>query len=510
MQGSMRAFDPARNAEIEPSFGMGGVADVARACDLAAAAADAYRAAPIETRARLLEAIAENIAALGEMLIERAHAESALPKARLEGERARTMGQLKLFAQLVRDGRWCGAVLDSAMPERVPAPRPDLRAQRIALGPVAVFGASNFPLAFSVAGGDTASALAAGSPVVVKAHPAHLGTSELVGRAIQKAVADLGLPEGVFSLVIGAGNAIGEALVAHPAIKAVGFTGSRQGGLALMRVAASRHEPIPVYAEMSSVNPMFVLPAALAARTGALARGFVDSLTLGVGQFCTNPGLVVAIEGAALEQFVATAARALQEKSAQTMLTAGIATAYRSGIDARANTAGVTRVAEGAASDAQCAGRGALFRTTAAEFLANAQLQDEIFGPASLVVQCRDTEELLRVAEHLEGQLTATLHVDEADYALAARLLPTLERKAGRILANGFPTGVEVTHAMVHGGPFPATSDARTTSVGAMAIERFLRPVCYQDLPQALMPAALRDENPLGLWRLRDGELARR
>lgn len=509
-QGAMRAFDPAQNREIEPSFGMGGAAEVERACVLAAAAFDAFRTASPDTRARLLEAIAENIAALGDLLIDRAQSESALPKARLEGERARTIGQLKLFAALVRDGRWFGAVLDSALPERQPAPRSDLRSQRIALGPVAVFGASNFPLAFSVAGGDTASALAAGCPVVVKAHPAHLGTSELVGRAIQKAVADVGLPEGVFSLVFGAGNAIGEALVMHPAIKAVGFTGSRGGGLALMRIAASRHEPIPVYAEMSSVNPMFVMPAALSARTESLARGFVDSLTLGVGQFCTNPGLVVAIAGPALDAFVEAAARALGAKGAQTMLTAGIAAAYEKGVDARADTAGVTRVAEGAASDAHCAARGALFKTRAADFLAHAPLQDEIFGPASLIVECRDQDELLRVAEHLEGQLTATLHLDEADYALAQRLVPTLERKVGRILANGFPTGVEVTHAMVHGGPFPATSDARTTSVGTMAIERFLRPVCYQDLPAALLPPALQDENPLGLWRLRDGELVRR
>ncbi|WP_206953658.1 aldehyde dehydrogenase (NADP(+)) [Trinickia acidisoli] len=508
--GTLHAFDPAQNQEIEPAFGAGGAADVERACALAAAAFDAFRSAPHEMRARLLETIAENIAALGDTLVDRAHLESALPKARLEGERARTIGQLKLFASLVRDGRWCGAVLDSALPARTPAPRSDLRAQRIALGPVAVFGASNFPLAFSVAGGDTASALAAGCPVVVKAHPAHLGTSELVGRAIQKAVADLGLPEGVFSLLIGAGNAVGEALVAHPAIKAVGFTGSRRGGLALMAIAAARHEPIPVYAEMSSVNPMFVLPAALAARTEALARGFVDSLTLGVGQFCTNPGLVIALEGPALARFVDTAAGALEGKRAQTMLTAGIAAAYEDGIGERACAPGVTRVADGAASDAHCAARGALFKTCATQFLADAQLQDEIFGPTSLIVGCRDADELLRVAEHLEGQLTATLQIDEDDYALAARLLPTLERKAGRILANGFPTGVEVTYAMVHGGPFPATSDARTTSVGAMAIERFLRPLCYQDLPAALLPAALRDENPLGLWRLRDGELVRR
>ena len=509
-QGTLRAFDPARNQEIEPAFGAGGAADVARACELAAQAFDVFRAAPLEARARLIESIADNILALGDALIERAHLESALPKARLEGERGRTVGQLKLFASLVRDGRWCGAVLDSALPERKPLPRSDLRAQKIGLGPVAVFGASNFPLAFSVAGGDTASALAAGCPVVVKAHPAHLGTSELVGRAIQKAVADSGLPEGVFSLLIGAGNEVGEALVAHPAIKAVGFTGSRRGGLALVGIAARRKEPIPVYAEMSSVNPVFLLPAALAARGEAIAQGFVDSLTLGVGQFCTNPGLLIALESAELDRFVDATARGLAQKSAQTMLTAGIAAAYQDGIDARAKTADVTRVADGASSDAHCSARAALFRTTAAQFLANEHLQDEIFGPSSLIVACRDMDELSRVAEHLEGQLTATLQIDREDYALAQRLVPTLERKAGRILANGFPTGVEVSYAMVHGGPFPATSDARATSVGAMAIERFLRPVCYQDLPAELLPEALRDDNPLGLWRLRDGEFERR
>jgi 2,5-dioxopentanoate dehydrogenase len=416
---------------------------------------------------------------------------------------------LKLFASLVRDGRWCGAVLDSALPGRQPLPRPDLRSRKVAVGPVAVFGASNFPLAFSVAGGDTASALAAGCPVVVKAHPAHLGTSELVGRAIQRAVAASGLPDGVFSLVIGAGNAVGEALVAHPAIKAVGFTGSRRGGLALVDIAARRKEPIPVYAEMSSINPVFLLPAALAARGAALAQGFVDSLTLGAGQFCTNPGLLIAFEGPELQRFVDAATQALAQKSAQTMLTPGIAAAYREGVDARARTGGVTRVADGAASDVHSAARPALFATTAAQFVASEALQDEIFGPAALIVTCRDADELMRVAEHLEGQLTATLQIDPEDYALARRLLPTLERKAGRILANGFPTGVEVSYAMVHGGPFPATSDARTTSVGAAAIERFLRPVCYQDLPAELLPDALHDDNPLGLWRLRDGELVR-
>jgi 2,5-dioxopentanoate dehydrogenase len=289
----------------------------------------------------------------------------------------------------------------------------------------------------------------------------------------------------------------------------VGFTGSRGGGLALARVAAARAEPIPVYAEMSSINPMFVLPAALAARGEALAKGFVESLTLGVGQFCTNPGLVLGIDGPDLDRFVAQAAAALGQKSAQTMLTAGIAASYRKAVEARAQQPGVERVAEGTQSDAHCSALPLLFRTTAEQFLAQHALADEIFGPVSLVVACRDEAELLRVAEHLEGQLTATLHIDSADYAQARRLLPVLERKAGRILANGFPTGVEVSYAMVHGGPFPATSDSRTTSVGAMAIERFLRPVCYQDLPADLLPPALQDDNPLALWRLRDGELVR-
>ncbi|MDV2118321.1 aldehyde dehydrogenase (NADP(+)) [Burkholderia pseudomallei] len=477
-EGTMRAYAPAQGVELEPTFGAGGAADVDRACRLANAAFDPFRQAPLETRARFLEAIAERIVGLGDPLIERAHAESALPVARLEGERARTVGQLRLFAAIVRDGRWLSATLDSAQPERKPLPRADLRLQKIPVGPVAVFGASNFPLAFSVAGGDTASAFAAGCPVVAKAHPAHLGTSELVGRAIRQAVADCGLHEGVFSLVVGAGNAIGEALVAHPAIRAVGFTGSRAGGLALMGVAARRHEPIPVFAEMSSINPFFVLPGALRARGAQIAQGFVESLTLGVGQFCTNPGLVVALEGPDLKAFVDAAA-------------------------------GVSEVARGVRSDARNAALPALFTTTHTQFVQNPQLEAEIFGPTSLVVACRDIDEMIALAEHVEGQLSATLHLEDDDVDLARKLLPTLERRAGRIVANGYPTGVEVAYAMVHGGPFPATSDPRSTSVGALAIERFLRPVCYQDLPAALLPEALADANPLGLWRLRDGQLGK-
>ncbi|KMY85123.1 Ketoglutarate semialdehyde dehydrogenase [Candidatus Paraburkholderia calva] len=503
---TLRAFDPAKNADLEPAFGGGGAAEVARACELAEAAFDPFRAAPLETRAQFLEAIEDNIVALGDTLIERACAESALPKARIEGERARTVGQLQLFASLVREGRWIAATLDSAQPERKSLRRSDLRLQKIPIGPVAVFGASNFPLAFSVAGGDTASVFAAGCPIVVKSHPAHLGTSELVGRAVQKAVADSGLPEGVFSLVVGEGNAIGEALVAHPAIMAVGFTGSRRGGLALVDIAAKRAVPIPVFAEMSSVNPVFALPGALAAKSDTLAAAFINSVTLGVGQFCTNPGLVFALQDSDLDDFIDHAAAALEKKQTQTMLTVGIAKAYASRIEAR-DAAGAQRIATGEEGRAASGARPALYRVSAEQFIATPSLAEEIFGPTSVIVVCRDEDEMIASARHLEGQLTSTLLMESDDVELARRLMPVLERRAGRILANGFPTGVEVSYAMVHGGPYPATSDSRSTSVGAMAIERFLRPVCYQDIPAALLPEALADDNPLGLWRLRDGEL---
>lgn len=506
MAGTVRAIDPARNAEIEPGFGLASQADVQRACDLAALAFDSYRETTLAQRAAFLEKIADGIMDLGPALIDRAALETGLPKARLEGERGRTVGQLRLFAKVVRDGRWIDAALDSALPDRVP-PRPDLRLRKIALGPVAVFGASNFPLAFSVAGGDTASALAAGCPVVVKAHGAHLGTAELVAKVIQKAVADCELPEGVFSMLIGEGRQIGQSLVDNPAIKAVAFTGSRQGGLALMRTAAQRHEPIPVYAEMSSINPVFLLPGALAGNSAKLAQGFVDSLTLGAGQFCTNPGLVIALDGEHFQQFTQLAASALQEKSAATMLTPGIHKAYVSGVAQLSEIDGVQLVARGKDDGAGCAAQAALALCDAEAFLSKKALQDEIFGPASLLIRCRDQAEMQRIAEHVEGQLTVTVHAVEADRALAASLMPTLERKAGRILFNGFPTGVEVSHAMVHGGPFPSTSDSRTTSVGASAIDRFLRPVCYQDVPAGLLPLSLVADNPLRLARVEDGAL---
>ena len=504
--GEQLAYNPSTRAEIGPGFGLATSADVERACELAEQAFDAYRALPLETRARFLEAVAEGILAIGPELIERAQLETGLPQARLEGERMRTVTQLRLFAKVVRDGRFLGATIDSALPERTP-PRPDLRLAKIGLGPVAVFGASNFPLAFSVAGGDTASALAAGCPVVVKAHTAHLGTSELVGRAVQRAVLDAGLPEGVFSMVYGDGRSIGQQLVAHPAIKAVGFTGSRQGGTALMRTAASRPEPIPVYAEMSSVNPVFLLPAGLSAGGATLAQGFIDSLTMGVGQFCTNPGLVCALGGADLDGFVQAAGEALAAKGAGTMLTAGIHDAYNSGIARLGSTGGLSQIARGGEQGAGCAAQAALYVCDAETFLGNPDLQDEVFGPAAVVVRFKDAEQMLRASESLHGQLTATVHAQAPDHAFAASLLPILERKAGRVLFNGFPTGVEVAHAMVHGGPFPATSDSRSTSVGAGAIDRFLRPVCYQNLPEGLLPEALRNDNPLRLARVQDGEL---
>lgn len=505
-EGTFAVTDRTTGATLEPAFSEATTADVAKACELAGAAFHAYRNSPLATRKKFLETIAQNILDLGDDLITRAMAESGLPRPRLEGERGRTVGQLRLFADVVGKGEWLGVRIDPALPERTPLPRPDLRLRHIPLGPVAVFGASNFPLAFSVAGGDTASALAAGCPVVVKGHPAHPGTSELVGRAIQAAVTACGLPEGVFSLLQGRSNALGAALVTDPRIKAVGFTGSRGGGLALVALAAARHEPIPVYAEMSSVNPVLLFPEALAKRTEALATGFVGSLTLGAGQFCTNPGVVLALDGPALEAFIAAAGKAVDASKPATMLTEQIQANYDRGVDFLEGHADTKLVARGCVGEGLAQGRGALFQTSATSLLADPKLADEVFGASSLVVACRSLDEMEAVLASMEGQLTITLQMEDADTDAAAQLLPLLETKAGRILVNGWPTGVEVAHAMVHGGPFPATSDSRTTSVGTLAIERFLRPVCYQAMPQALLPAELRDD-ATGILRRVDGIL---
>ncbi|RTL14436.1 MAG: aldehyde dehydrogenase (NADP(+)) [Sphingomonadaceae bacterium] len=500
------AVNPATGETLTPDFSSAGADAVAEACALADAAFPAFAATDPESRAAFLERIADNIVAIGDDLIVRAMAESGLPRMRLEGERGRTVGQLKLFAGVVRQGDFLDATIDPAMPDRAPLPRPDLRRVNVAIGPVAVFGASNFPLAFSVAGGDTASALAAGCPVVVKGHPAHPGTGELVARAIAQAVKDSGLPAGVFSYLPGETNELGGALVRDPRIQAVGFTGSRGGGLALVRIAAEREEPIPVYAEMSSINPVVLFPAALAARGEALGKEFVASLTMGAGQFCTNPGLVLAIDGPDLDAFIASAAAAMTEAAPATMLTPGIHASFEQGVDALAGHDAVKTVARGKVGDGVNQAVGAIFDTTAEAFLADPALSHEVFGSSSVVVRCRDMGEIARVIAGLEGQLTATLQMDAADEADAARLVPVIARRVGRILANGWPTGVEVAPAMVHGGPFPATSDGRTTSVGTLAIARYLRPVCFQNLAPALLPAALDDANPWGIARRLDGK----
>jgi NADP-dependent aldehyde dehydrogenase len=504
--GSMRAFNPATGTELDPEFGTGGDAEVDRACLLAQEAFDSYRETSLATRARFLKIIAQGILGLGDVLIDRACAETGLPKGRMESERGRTVGQLELFAALVNEGRWIGATLDSALPGRKPQPRPDLRLRKIALGPVAVFGASNFPLAFSVAGGDTASALAAGCPVVVKAHSSHLGTSELVGRVIQQAVADCGLEEGVFSLVLGEGNAIGQALVRHPAIKAVAFTGSRFGGLSLMRMARERPEPIPVYAEMSSINPMFLFPQALEKNAEAMAKGFVDSVTLGVGQFCTNPGILMGINGEGFRRFSRAAGHEISTRGAGTMLSPAIHSAYQRGVERLTSAKDIHKLARVEAPPESCLGAPALFSITAKQLLAEPELAEEVFGPSSILVGCETLAEMRAAVEQLPGQLTASLFVEEEDVEMARTLVPMLERRVGRIIFNGYPTGVEVSYAMVHGGPFPATSDSRTTSVGAGAIDRFLRPVSYQNMPQALLPESLQDANPMKIWRLRDAK----
>jgi alpha-ketoglutaric semialdehyde dehydrogenase len=414
------AIDPATGAQLEPRFSAAGAEAAEAACALAAAAFPSYRATDLEARATFLERIAENILALGNDLIVRAMSESGLPRGRLEGERGRTVGQLRLFADVVRRGDWLGLRLDPALPERKPAPRSDLRQRQIPLGPVAVFGASNFPLAFSVAGGDTASALAAGCPVVVKGHPAHPGTGELVGRAIQKAVQACGLHEGVFSLVGGPSYDLSNALVADPRIKAVGFTGSRTGGLAIAHVAAARPEPIPVYAEMSSVNPVFLLPGALAARAQALGEAFISSLNMGAGQFCTNPGLVFAIEGPDLDAFVESARRALIAAKPTVMLTPGIHQAYEAGVALLDQHHGVKTLGRAEVGDGVNQGRGALFETDLATFLADRALSHEVFGASSLVVGCPDADSFVSAIAPLEGQLTATVHLEPSDAELGA------------------------------------------------------------------------------------------
>ncbi|CAI2494258.1 aldehyde dehydrogenase (NADP(+)) [Serratia ficaria] len=471
-------------------FSVGTAELVDRACQAAEAAFWHYGYSMREERATFLHAIADEIEARAEAITFIGSLETGLPEARLQGERGRTVGQLRLFAAHILAGDYLDRRRDAALPDRKPAPRPDIRLLQRPVGPIAVFGASNFPLAFSTAGGDTASALAAGCPVVVKGHEAHPGTSEIVAEAIRTAIVKCGVHPGVFSLIHGGAHEVGRELVEHPLIKAVGFTGSLAGGRALFNLCAARPEPIPFYGELGSINPMFLLPQAVASRGEHLARGWVGSLTAGAGQFCTNPGVVILIDGKAAQAFVDAAVSALATVGAQTMLTEGIASAYRAGRDRMADNMGVYQL-----FTSSCEQRNAtpyLFATTGEAWLANDVLGEEVFGPLGLIVTVKDLGELLLVAHSLAGQITCTIHMDEADTEAAQNLLPIAERKAGRILINGFPTGVEVCDAMVHGGPYPASTNFGATSVGTMAIRRFVRPVSYQNLPDELMPPDLR------------------
>jgi alpha-ketoglutaric semialdehyde dehydrogenase len=502
------ATNPTTREAIAVDFHAAAGSEVDQAATLAGAAAIAFGATSGRQRGALLRAIADEIEKLGDALVERATAETGLPEGRIQMERGRTCGQLRLFAATAEEGSWVDARIDHGDPERQPLPKPDVRSLLRPVGPVVVFCASNFPLAFSVAGGDTAAALAAGCPVVVKAHHAHPGTAELVGGAVAAAVAACGLPEGVFSLLFGSGREVGAALVQHPAIKAVGFTGSRAGGRALMDLAAARSEPIPVYAEMSSINPIFVLPGALAERGKAIGTGLHASVTLGVGQFCTSPGLVML--GADLDagELLGELSSLMNASPEATMLTGGICKAYRDGVAGHRGNAKVKELAAADATEDAFTGAAAVFETDGDSFLSDASLQDELFGPATLVVRHSDRDQLIKIAHALEGQLTVTIHGTEADLEEHAELVRILETKTGRLLFNGFPTGVEVCHAMVHGGPYPATSDGRSTSVGTQAAFRFTRPVCYQNWPQTALPDELKEGNPLVISRLVDGKRA--
>ncbi|MGR3825109.1 MAG: aldehyde dehydrogenase (NADP(+)) [Salipiger marinus] len=471
-------------------FSVGTPALVDEACRAAEEAFWTYGYITREARAKFLHAIADEIEARAAQITEIGTQETGLPEGRLNGERGRTTGQLRLFAEHILKGDHLDRRHDSALPDRQPLPRPDIKLVQRPIGPIAVFGASNFPLAFSTAGGDTAAALAAGCPVVVKGHSAHPGTGEIVAEAVHAAIESCGMPKGVFSLIQGGKRDVGQALVQHPLIKAVGFTGSLGGGRALFDLCAQRPEPIPFFGELGSVNPMFLLPEAVKARGSDIGKGWAGSLTMGAGQFCTNPGIAVVQTGPEGDAFVAAAAEALKGAAPQVMLTDGIAKAYK---DGKARFDGRNAVEPVLTTDSE--GRNAapnLYQTDASNYLQDHALGEEVFGPLGLVVRVSGADEMETLARGFEGQLTATLHMDEGDTALAQRLMPVLERKAGRVLVNGFPTGVEVSDAMVHGGPYPASTNFGATSVGTMSIRRFLRPVSYQNLPDALLPDDLK------------------
>ncbi|MDA8584720.1 aldehyde dehydrogenase (NADP(+)) [Rhodobacteraceae bacterium] len=488
--GSADSFQNAPAIGSPDTFSKGTPQMIDQACQAAEEAFLTFGYSKASERAAFLRAVADEIDALGDAITEVGVKETGLPEPRLQGERGRTVGQLRLFADHIEGGDYLDRRHDVALPNRAPLPRPDIRMMQRPVGPVGIFGASNFPLAFSSAGGDTAAALAAGCPVVVKGHPAHPGVSDLISQAFDAAIKKTGVHPGVFSQIQDGGIPVGEALVKHPLIRAIGFTGSLKAGRALYDMCAARPDPIPFFGELGSTNPMFVMPAALANRGEAIAQGWAGSLTMGAGQFCTNPGIAVVVDGPNVAPFVAAASAALKDVAAQTMLTDGIAAAYRSGCEAVQNAGSIETLV---ATEAD--GRNAmphLHATTADAWMADSKLQDEVFGPLGIVVKAKDLAQARELATSLHGQLTCTLHLDDADADDAQTLMPVLERKAGRVLANGFPTGVEVSEAMVHGGPYPASTNFGATSVGTLSIRRFLRPVCYQNMPDALLPSELK------------------
>lgn len=506
----LQAFSTVLRKDLPTEFSIATAAEIEEGIGKATRAFDVYRQTSFASRADFLDAIADEIMQLGDSLVERAHQESALPEARITGERGRTVGQLKLFATLLREGSFVEAIIDTALPDRKPLPRADLRRMMLPIGPVAVFAASNFPLAFSTAGGDTASALAAGCPVVVKAHSSHLGTNELIASAIITAAQKCGMPDGVFSSLIGEGSQLGQQLVKHPQIKAVGFTGSFRGGMALLKAAVNeREEPIPVYAEMSSINPVLVLPDKIKTEPDAAAAQLGASITLGVGQFCTNPGLLFLLKDENTDGFIQKLEGVLSRVQPATMLNLTICAAYYKEREQLLSQQGVTAVITGNDASGEFKASASLAQTSAENFRRNNTLHNEVFGPTSLVVLCENEEDLKASLKALHGQLTGTLMGTAGDIRRFQSSVDLLVQRVGRLVYNGVPTGVEVSHSMMHGGPFPATTFPHFTSVGTEAIKRFLRPVCYQDCPPAFLPDALKDENPLRLMRKVNGAYTR-
>lgn len=501
-----RAVNPQNGENLEPRFVSAAKVDVDRAAKSAHEAFEQYSRLSGRERARFLRMIADGLDAASGQIAERAGLETALPQARLQGEVKRASNQFRLFADVIEEGSWVAARIDTALPDRQPLPRPDLRSMLRPIGPVAVFGASNFPVAFSVAGGDTASALAGGNPVIVKAHPAHPGTSEIAARVISESARACGLHAGVFSLLFDSGIDVGKALVQHRLICGVGFTGSHAGGRALMDLAANRPNPIPCFAEMSSSNPVFVLPSALKERGAQLAAGLFGSFTLGGGQFCTKPGIVFLPQHSQTEPFVAELRRLAGDSAGFTLLTPGIAASYRKSVQDRTKR-GDLETSAAQAGSAGCSAAAVLFEAKIDDFIKNPELGHEVFGPTSLLIHYEQRAAMIQAAESLDGHLTATVFGSAAELAEYGDLIEVLQRKVGRVIFNGFPTGVEVSHAMVHGGPYPATSDSRFTSVGSQAILRFARPVCYQGWPESMLPEELRDANPLRISRLVNGRV---